>query len=330
MADDYYGSSNGFGMWNMPANFEGFDKEYRFRLVENLPSAMAEERERLTEYRTSNHKEATYNTAVDVAQEARCMARQAGMMTVDASASTVNHFKGLVQSDLSQFREPVRVVPKDLALETLPTAYPMDWAVNRPATRLLKTLAPPNQMQRWLDTFSNYELGQQVVTDPNEFNLMKFDIKYRKLVSWAMASYPFDNEAPFERAEALTKWICKCMKFTLDHWRQGDRRKSLSHLGGFLADYINSEMDCRAGLLKPNKKWRVVVNGTYRHIIWKLTATKDNYLNADERATWNKAIEDIQKDDPLGDVLEIGVALAMFNNEPQDIMMLMETVLPGQ
>ena len=76
----------------------------------------------------------------------------------------------------------------------------------------------------------------------------------------------------------------------------------------------------------PNKKWRVVVNCTYRHIIWKMTATKDKYLNADEKATWETAIEQITKDDPLGDVLEIGVALAMFNNEPQDIVMLMEAV----
>ena len=90
-------------------------------------------------------------------------------------------------------------------------------------------------MMKWLDNFSDYELGQ-ATHDPNEINLTKFNIKYRKLVSWAFSGYPYDAEAPDEREDALTRWIFKAMKFTWDYYRQARRGKSLSHLGGYLAD----------------------------------------------------------------------------------------------
>ena len=76
-------------------------------------------REELTQIRNENRREATRAIAIDTAQEVRRIARQRGMLAVDATNDSILHSKGIDRSELNNEREVVRVVLKDLALETM-------------------------------------------------------------------------------------------------------------------------------------------------------------------------------------------------------------------
>ena len=77
-------------------------------------------------------------------------------------------------------------------------------------------------------------------------------------------------------------WMVGYMKFywNLDH--RGKFRKYLSHIGGYMADYINSELQCRAGKLKPTKQFMSVGNGAYTYIFGKLNESISSYLDSGE------------------------------------------------
>ena len=104
------------------------------------------------------------------------------------------------------------------------------------------------------------------------------------------------------------------------------RRKSLSHIGGFLADYINSELKCRAGLMKPTKSYAAICNGTFQYILKQLDEHKTSYLDEQELGTWESAVSVLTNPESLGDVFEIGVLLSSLMNDAKGIMLLAETV----
>ena len=89
MTDDYYGSQVGLGMWEIPKNFDEFNEEFRFILLDEISDENRKKREKVTEMRTDNRRESVHNAAVDTAQEVRTIARQLGMLSVDAALDTV-------------------------------------------------------------------------------------------------------------------------------------------------------------------------------------------------------------------------------------------------
>ena len=89
MQDDYYGSY--MGMWEFPADPTRFGNNHRFVLIDNSDDADRAARYDKTKMRAENRKEAIHRASVDTAQEVRHMARQLGMLTVDATADTISH-----------------------------------------------------------------------------------------------------------------------------------------------------------------------------------------------------------------------------------------------
>ena len=98
-------------------------------------------------------------------------------------------------------------------------------------------------------------------------------------------------------------WI-KHLKVAIDwcikHKEYGELRKSVSHIGGHLADYCRSELFARGG--RAPHTYIVVHNGTYKYIY---IAYKEILASQGCRTT--ELDQWISAADPLGDVFEIAV-----------------------
>ena len=131
-----------------------FDNTHRFKLTDTTPVSEREDRNEMTAIRTENRRDSTRAVATDTAQEVRRIARQLSMLTVDATESSIRHKRGVASSELSSYREPVRVVAKDLALETIPATYSWGWFEYDPQLRLSADMARPGDVAFWIKAAS--------------------------------------------------------------------------------------------------------------------------------------------------------------------------------
>ena len=103
-------------------------------------------------------------------------------------------------------------------------------------------------------------------------------------------------------------------------------RGSTSHTwGGHLADWIFTEMLERTGR---KIKYQAVFNYLYKLLWVTMTHNVEIYhaRNPENVALWKNIAGHISKDDKIGDIFEIYVAVKCFNGDMVPIMVLMENV----
>ena len=109
---DYYGSSNGMGMWTLP-DFATLSPETEFHLVDTINETERQELNVITEQRMEIHKETAKDVIQEATHEVKRHARQLGMLITATEASTG--------------QEPVLAVPKDLASDNIPHLDEWTW-----------------------------------------------------------------------------------------------------------------------------------------------------------------------------------------------------------
>jgi len=101
------------------------------------------------------------------------------------------------------------------------------------------------------------------------------------------------------------------MHWVLANIEDKELRKNVSHVGGHLADYMNTELVCRSGYWQ--KKYIVVYNAAYAEIYTKYRERLVN-AGAPAKALEAKYLTEGAKtwDERVGDVFEIAVAHALY------------------
>ena len=156
MQDDYYGSN--MGMWQLPDDLNRFDdRDHEFVLVSGLNQFQKEAKVNDDTRRATTRRQETLRAAIDSAQEVRRIARQFSMLTVDASQGNIQSAENLDIEELGNHREVLRVVAKDMALDTIPAIEHWTWMPSTADATLDDSLAENVQgsINRFLVDFTH-------------------------------------------------------------------------------------------------------------------------------------------------------------------------------
>ena len=149
------------------------------------------------------------------------------------------------------------------------------------------------------------------------------NLKWTAAMAWLGGNYPkvgVEANEPITVTAAEEGWkayVVFSINWCWENHERGTFRKSVSHVGGHLADYARGELLARAGA--PPRRWVVVHNDCYVHLYKKFKA---DYIRlgaqCDRLDAW------IWTPDAIGDVFEIAVTRMFYNGDPKCIWDLLE------
>ena len=130
---DYYGSSNGMGMWSLP-DFESLTPDSEFPLIDTVRNETEKlELATITEQRTKINKEAAKDVIQEATHEVKRHARQLGI---------------LVTED-----DKVLAVPKDLQSDEIPVLDEWTWNYQNIFQQLDSELFCDKSQEEWINMF---------------------------------------------------------------------------------------------------------------------------------------------------------------------------------
>ena len=118
----------------------------------------------------------------------------------------------------------------------------------------------------WMGMFMDFKYHSDPETegaeagDPTSVPMrVTVSYRYRKMVSYVMAHYPHERcqSLPEHRLRFLAKDLLFTLRWVWKNFDKSAKRKYVSHVGGYLADWINAEILGRSGR---RVKYQVVYN----------------------------------------------------------------------
>ena len=79
------------------------------------------------------------------------------------------------------------------------------------------------------------------------------------------------------RQQELFDGLMFPMEYIYQNHDRKSHRKYVSHIGGYLLDYMNAELQARAGLLRPTAKFLPVHNWTYSCMLRELETKLEEF-----------------------------------------------------
>ena len=318
---DYYGSSNGFGMWRYPDDIVEYNADYRFLLfTDTLTETEQAELRKETEERTAIRQANAVSVLTEATQEVKKHARQIGLLKVDVG-------------DESSAANVENVVPCDLANSSIPILEDWTWDYNDPVRTIDPDLFMTNRkMESWFAKFATLRqfmspVGRGTGSGETSYEPVRtmISFRFRKLVGYVLAEYPYPwCRSQFTDKHAhIAKELLGTMQWMMDNINEKKKRKYLSHIGEYIADWVYTEMLTRAGRKIKNYP---IKNGSYRYLYDALQSQIATYLKDDDLQQWNNFANHFSKDEAIGDMFETFVAVKCFNSDCSTIMMLLETV----
>ena len=214
-------------------------------------------RERLikTEQRTKINRENAKDVIQEATQEVKVHARQLGML--------------LTPDDISA-AHPIPSVPKDLESDHIPALDEWKYSYDNIFEQLDEELFYRKSKENWIQMFvalkyhkesgsqetvqgdlasSSGVVGTEIGDRPPGSSQVIACYRFRKLVSYVMASYPHPccRGIPEANYELIAKEMVRTVAWVWNMHGNAGKRKYLSHVGGHLADWIFTEMLERTG-----------------------------------------------------------------------------------